>query len=292
MQSWNWSRPASVLVPAVLLTLQSIGAPTARADGGVLEINQACATQTGCFPGDAAGLPVTLTSPGSYRLTGNLIVPDENTDGIVVSASDVALDLSGFTILRAPCLGATTSCIPPVAGSGSGVRASSGTLYGISVHHGSIIGMGSHGVSLSFGSQIADIVARWNRGNGIAASSNSVVTRSVTLSNIGSGISGGVAVSVTDSMSANNGGDGIALGTGGVVSGNIAQNNVGDGIDVGSGCLVERNTVRSNQGFGLVAGSNSGYRGNVFSNNTLSSVSGALSLDLGGNACGGSLICP
>jgi hypothetical protein len=42
------------------------------ASDGQLEINQACAVNTGCFPGDDPGFPVTITQPGSYRLTGNL----------------------------------------------------------------------------------------------------------------------------------------------------------------------------------------------------------------------------
>lgn len=275
-----------------LVMLASLVPSTARAEGGVLEINQVCATQTGCFPGDAAGLPVTISASGAYRLTGNLVVPDENTDGILVSAHDVAIDLSGFAILRAPCVGVTTSCIPPVAGTGSGVDITSGSLYGLRLRNGAVVGMGSHGVVLPNGSSVTDLEARWNRGIGITVSPNSVVTRSSALNNVGIGISGGVSASVSDSMAAGNGDDGISLSTGGTASGNIAQNNVGDGLSVGSGCLVERNTVRSNQGFGLVIGTNAGYRGNVFSNNTLGSVSGALALDLGGNACGGSSICP
>lgn len=37
----------------------------ASASDGVLEINQTCAIQTGCFAGDTAGLPVTISASGS-----------------------------------------------------------------------------------------------------------------------------------------------------------------------------------------------------------------------------------
>ena len=79
-----------VLAPLLSLAL----ATSAIASDGVLEINQTCAGQTGCFAGDAAGFPVTISASGSYRLTSNLTVPNENTEGIVVSANDVGIDLT------------------------------------------------------------------------------------------------------------------------------------------------------------------------------------------------------
>lgn len=45
-------------------------ASMAVAADGELEINQACAgSSVGCFPGDSAGFPVSITQPGSYRFT-------------------------------------------------------------------------------------------------------------------------------------------------------------------------------------------------------------------------------
>ena len=53
------SRPVMMALSAcALLTL----APGAQAVDGVLEINQACAANTGCFTGDSAGFPVTITA--------------------------------------------------------------------------------------------------------------------------------------------------------------------------------------------------------------------------------------
>ena len=39
------------------------------ATDGAVELNQTCAVQTGCLADDAAGFPVTIATPGSYRLT-------------------------------------------------------------------------------------------------------------------------------------------------------------------------------------------------------------------------------
>ena len=60
------------LLSAAAILAPALGPAPALADAGRLEINQICAVETGCFPGDAAGFPVTLTTPGSYALTGNL----------------------------------------------------------------------------------------------------------------------------------------------------------------------------------------------------------------------------
>ena len=91
------------------LALASLIARAAIASEGVLEINQTCAVQTGCFAGDAAGLPVTITASGSYRLTSNLAVLNENTDGIQVGADDVSIDLNGLAIqVPVTCSGTPT----------------------------------------------------------------------------------------------------------------------------------------------------------------------------------------
>jgi len=132
-----------------LLVALLLAASHAQAADGVLEINQTCAVQTGCFSGDTAGYPITIdgTAGRSYRLTGDLIVPDENTDGIQVSTSSLTIDLNGFEIVRSGCEGATSNCTP-ASGSGSGVEYTSSSNRGISVKNGSITGMGSYGVIL------------------------------------------------------------------------------------------------------------------------------------------------
>ena len=50
---------------------------------GVVYIDQNRAAAGGITPGDLAGFPVTIAQSGSYRLSGNLTVPDLNTTAIV-----------------------------------------------------------------------------------------------------------------------------------------------------------------------------------------------------------------
>lgn len=214
----------------------------ASASDGVLEINQTCAVQTGCFAGDTPGLPVTISASGSYRLTSNLVVPDENTDGIVVSTDDVGIDLNNFSILGpVVCSGTTLACTPS-SGTGSGVERTATLLSGISVRNGSIRGMGSYGVLLGVQSEVMNVRVRSNRSFGIFADS-------------GSTVSGNSAYQ--------NGGTGIFASSGSTVSGNTAYQNIGDGIQTAAGATVLGNTIHSNTGFGLNLGGLSGYRENV-----------------------------
>ena len=74
-------------------------ASSAWAVDGVVLINQASALAGNVTPGDTPGFPVTISQPGSYRLAGNLTVPDANTTAIEVTATgQVTVDLNGFVI--------------------------------------------------------------------------------------------------------------------------------------------------------------------------------------------------
>jgi hypothetical protein len=50
---------------SMLILLLLLFATPALAVDGVLEINQTCAVQTGCFSGDTAGFPVTISASGA-----------------------------------------------------------------------------------------------------------------------------------------------------------------------------------------------------------------------------------
>ncbi len=88
----------------------------ALAVDGVLEINQACAVNTGCFPGDTPGFPVTISGfppESSYRLTSSLQVPGTNTDGLFLFGPHITIDFNGFSL----------SNLTVVAGTGNAVTA-------------------------------------------------------------------------------------------------------------------------------------------------------------------------
>src|SRR5947207_5818225 len=106
------------LAPALLLAGLSCNM---YAVDGVILIDQNRALAGGVTPGDAPGFPVTISVAGSYRLSGNLTVPDANTTAISITAKNVTIDLNGFSIIGPTvCTGIpVTSCSP--TGSGVGI---------------------------------------------------------------------------------------------------------------------------------------------------------------------------
>lgn len=112
-------------------------------DGTVL-INQSTVLAAG-------GFPYTISTPGSYRLSGNLTVPDANTVAIQITASNVTVDLNGFSILgpttcNGPLGFTVTACSP--TGNGAGVQTSGFPISNVTVSNGTVKGMGRYGVNL------------------------------------------------------------------------------------------------------------------------------------------------
>jgi hypothetical protein len=191
------------LILAFLLFLALVG--PALATDGVLEINQTCAVQTGCFAGDTAGFPVTISASGSYVLTGALAVPADQ-HGIVFSADEVTLDLGGFAIVSAggPLLR-------------SGVRI--GDQLRAEVRNGLIRGFSQHGVDAS----------------GVSSGARLLDVRSVGHGSLGFSLVG--FGSLVDRCEASaNGSDGIRVSSGSLVQHSVARGNGGFALRIlGSG---------------------------------------------------------
>jgi hypothetical protein len=83
----------AIILPGIIAIL----AANMYAVDGVILIDQNKAMAGGVSPGDTPGFPVSITQPGSYKLTANLIVPS-GVNGIEISASNVTVDLNGFMI--------------------------------------------------------------------------------------------------------------------------------------------------------------------------------------------------
>jgi hypothetical protein len=262
------STPLSIFARAAFFVLSAFfalfSAEPARAGQGVIEISQVCAISTGCFAGDTPGFPVTIASAGSYRLTSNLVVPDDDTDGIRISTSDVAIDLGGFAVIRSACLDSNTICRPN-SGTGSGIETTTTNSRGVSVRHGSVTGVGDFGINLGEQAVVEDVLVRWNGGVGIQV-------------DLGS--------KVSDVVVFGNGNDGVFTDAGSVVSNGAIYDNSGDGVDAGAGCSLENLTIRSNSGPALRMGAQSAYRNNTMTGNGGGCVIGGS--NAGGNSCNGS----
>ena len=225
----------------LLLALLALSSPALGAEG-VVEINQTCAVQTGCVEGDDPGYPVVLTASGSYRLTGDLQNVNTLVNAIEIDASNVVLDLGGFTV--GSC---STAC--PVGGTGSGIEAI--LQENVEVRDGSVVGFPGSGILLGTRGVARSLRSLDNAGTGIAGQQGSLITGCHAVDNGGFGITvGGLGTRVTNNVVSGNGA-GIGTADGGSVTDNVVTQNVGAGIlGVGS-ALVRGNVVRANGGDGI-----------------------------------------
>lgn len=279
---------------------------SAYASDGVLEINQTCATLTGCFTGDTAGFPVTIdgTAGSSYLLTSDLEVPSANTHGIVVSANRIRIDLNGFALVGpTTCAGTPLTCAPIGLGIGiSALPAVGVTARETTVTNGRVAGFGSYGLSLRDGALVEhvtagengatgiyiddggvvrDCVAGRNGGDGIRALTSSNISGSTTIANQGRGIATGQASTILGNTAYLNessgivGGDGLVGAMGVVIADNASRSNQSDGIVVGSGGIARSNTVSLNGDDGIDGGDGSVIRDNaVYQNGDAASDDG------------------
>ena len=207
---------------------------------GVVLIDQNRALAGNVTPGDSPGFPVTISLPGSYRLAGNLTVPNESTSGIVITADLVTIDLNGFSIIGPTvCTGnpTVTSCSPQ--GTGSGVDSSA--KY-ITVMNGRVHGMGNIGVSLGgFGSYVERVQADSNGNAGINVHYGAAINN-IANYNGSDGIRGS-SITVTGNTAHFNRINGIDVACPSSVIGNTATlngNNIGA---TGAGCAVANNAA-------------------------------------------------
>ncbi len=229
---------------ASLLMLLLLLPAVSHAGDGVLEINQSCALAAGgCFAGDSAGFPVTITGSAparSFRLTGDLgpIAPGDSA--IAVSTGPVTIDLGGFRIFGVvACSGVPASCAP--AGSGSGITGGSD----VTVRNGAIHGMGSDGVHLAWSSKVEDMSLYHNGGDAIELTGEGLVRGNVITSNGGDGIHCGAQCAIHDNTSTGNGGDGIEV-TSGSATGNTAALNGARGGRFGAEVAFASNQFAGN----------------------------------------------
>ncbi len=271
-----------------LCTALALALPgTATAADGTKLIDQARAIAGGLTAGDAPGFPVTISQSGSYRLSGNLTVPNENTTAIEITADNVSLDLNGFAIVGPTvCSGIPMTCAPV----GTGVGILSEANY-IAVRNGIVRGMGDDGVRLSrttgvtSGHQVSDLQVAGNGGDGITIGGG-IVRGSVVRRNGDRGIVMDSGL-ITGNTIAQNGSVGARISGTGTVSGNSVTDNDGCGISVNSGLVTGNNVLQNSPGLCL---STAGYLANTLISNPASG-----GFNLGQNLCvtfGGMALCP
>ncbi len=162
-------KPIRTLASCMLACLLGLAALPCFAQA-TIDQNKALAGNV--TPGDAPGYPITLSQPGSYRLTSNLSVPAD-TDGIVITAAGVTLDLNGFT-LSGPVncsrdnVSRAVTCSAPSSGK-TGIRTAEGSV----VRNGTVKGFNGVGLNVDgLGNLLERLSLAHNSSNGIATSGN------------------------------------------------------------------------------------------------------------------------
>lgn len=210
-------------------------------------------------PGDNDSL-YKISQPGSYYLTGN-VAGVSNKIGIEIAASDVTLDLDGFSLIG-------------TTGSYDGVF--SLTFHRITVRNGSVNYWGNDGIEIGgMDSRVEHINATGNGAAGIRAVS---VQDCADFNNNGAGVVANVAFRVTarynqngitaervvDSKVYNNDGYGI---TATFVSGSLAVSSGEDGIVVNANGQAIDNLSQANSRHGIRLTLNTRAGGNNCVNN-------------------------
>jgi hypothetical protein len=239
------ARPLPLLSRLAALLLA--GAPVgALAVDGVVEINQARALAGGVTPGDGPGFPVSITQPGSYRLTGGLSGA-EGQPVIWIAADDVTLDLGGFEIV----------------GNGVDPGIFANASDDVTVRGGTVRDVGWAAIALAVRGLVENVTVRNAAGDGITCDSGCRL-RDLVVSSSGSwsvACGSGCDVLRSDIASALGG---ILADSGSRVEGNrIAA--AGSGISVGTSSIVERNSVEGAT-IAVTAGGTATIRDNVLTN--------------------------
>jgi hypothetical protein len=195
-----------------------------------------------------SSLPYSISSSGAYYLTTNL-TGTSGSDGIDILASNVDLDLNGFTMTG-------------VAGSQYGIFVAFGPDSGLTIRNGTVTGWGFYGIFVtnSISASLQRIRANGNTSGGISIGPYSVAEDCAASGNGGVGITAGIGCRITDCTVTANGTSGLSANATAVVSGCIAMSNLLNGILVGnagtvSGCSATQNAA--NGGAGIATGTGS-----------------------------------
>lgn len=225
-----------------------------------IPINEFTAPPSNSAPGINAAAH-RISQPGSYYLTGNLNVPSGKS-GIMIAASDVTIDLNGYTINGA-------------AGSFFGIQfiATNIGYSNITVRNGSIRNCGNTGLNLystaSAGALIENISASNNGSYGIFVPDESRVVNCSAIANTNTGFQignsrGGVVINC---IASNNGGDGFYAVPRTVITNCRARQNTQRGILAGVSAVISGCSVAENTGGGIYANSGSVVRDNAVTGN-------------------------
>ena len=215
----------SVVIAALCAVL---GSGAAFAVDGVIEINDTSIVAAG-------GYPYAIPAAGSYVLTGDLIPPGA-TGALVLGASNVEIDLNGFTITS--------------TGGGGAIGIDSAGFSGLTVRGGVIDGFG--GAAIAAGSESKVIETKLsNNGAGVTGAGNCLIVMNTVAFNAGGGVNA-QHCKIENNVITSNAGVGITGGFNVIVHNRIGGNTAG-GI-TGFANTIQQNVITGNTSHGISDG--------------------------------------
>jgi parallel beta-helix repeat protein len=262
-----------------------------------------------------SSLPITISQPGSYYLTGNLLgVAGQH--GITITGPHVTIDLMGFELLGVP--GSLSGiymnlAMSPHIRNGSitswgqdginGTNGGGGIIEDLRVFHNGRWGIafnsgsnirkciasanGNVGIITSNDVEIDDCVATGNGSHGIQAGTGSNIRRCLAVQNVASGITGsGIdGLNIVECNAEYNQGGGIATLGRTLVLNCVSRFNTNSGVTVGPASTVTGCNLNDNGEHGIIASHGSTLNGNTCSSNRLDGIRTGAGSTLIGNAC-------
>jgi hypothetical protein len=219
-----------------------------------------------------SALPITLTEPGSYYVTGDLVA--DGVGGIIVDADDVTIDLMGFGL----------------EGTGVGEGILMNGRRNVEIRNGTVRGFengvrDTTEVAAAQGYRMIDLRVTDHVGIGIWLTFADTLVENCIADNNGlTGILVGDGSTVVVSAASNNGQSGITAGDGSALSGNTTNGNGLSGVTGGAGSTITGNTANGNSQFGIVAGPHSTVTGNAAKGNGGDGMTVSVGSTLIGNA--------
>ncbi|HLO39978.1 MAG TPA: right-handed parallel beta-helix repeat-containing protein, partial [Phycisphaerales bacterium] len=216
----------SALAGSVIVTAGPLDPPTgviAPSYKTLTEVEPRTALNTTNTPGDADST-LRITKSGSYYLTGDLVAKPGNFSGIEVAASNVTIDLMGFSISG------------EFSSSRAGIAATSGQTN-ITVKNGTVRGFNQVGIDLT--------------------ATAYATLEGVTVQNCAGGVSMGNGARLARCAARTIAGVAYSLSFGSVVEHCIAAEATGDGFRLGVGSSVVNCEASSVAGIGFVASGSS-----------------------------------
>jgi hypothetical protein len=268
-----------------------------------------------------SSLPCVITNRGSYYLTQSLTATLP-TNGIIIAASDVTIDLNGFMLIGVTNMGACgitedwstnlyvnlTIRNGVVSGWGNaGVSMMDGMncrLAGITAYaNGSAGGTGiivgkdwdvdnclvyknyGMGMSVQDYTRVRNCKARQNLGNGFYTGIGSVVENCVSAGNSQCGFFGQTLSKISDCVALCNTNDGIYVGPNSIATRNLSGQNGGNGISAGGSSKLDDNLASYNGGDGINVGGDAYVTHNQSTGNRGSGIYGGYGCRVEANHC-------